>query len=88
MATSFTVGSEADLNTALSQIDTSTATDTAYTITLNSGLTGANALKLTTELDAINLGAGDTLTINGDGDVIDGGGTQRGFFVYSGAVTI
>jgi hypothetical protein len=83
MPTSFTVGSEADLNTALSQIDQSAATNTAFTITLNSGLTGANALKLTTALDAINLGKGDTLKIVGNGDVIDGGGDQRGFFVYS-----
>src|ERR1700722_2668468 len=88
MPTSFTVGNETKLNSALSQIDKSTATNTAFTITLNSGLTGAHALELTTELDAINLGKGDTLKIVGNGDTIDGGGSQRGFFVYSGKVTI
>jgi hypothetical protein len=91
MTTSFAIGSENDLNSALQQIDvgrSSSAIDTNYTFNFASGLTGASALKLTSALAAINLAGGDTLTINGNGDAIDGGGTQRGFFVYSGQVTI
>jgi hypothetical protein len=89
--TIFTVASETDLNNALTAIDltgASSAPNTAYTITLNSGLTGANALQLTAALHAINLAQGDTLTIQGNGDTIDGGGSQRGLFVYSGKVTV
>jgi Hint domain len=79
------------LNTDITSIDVgggNAATDTTYTITLASGLTGASALALTTELEAINLGSGDTLDIVGSGDTINGEGSQRGFFVYSGTVDI
>ncbi|HEY4173737.1 MAG TPA: hypothetical protein VGM42_11980, partial [Rhodopila sp.] len=91
MPTSFTVTNEADLNNAIQQIDLtggSSVTNTAYTITFGAGLTGANALQLTSDLDAINLASGDTLTIDGGGAEMTGLGDQRGFFVYSGAVTI
>ena len=91
MPTSFTVTSEADLNGAIQQIDvsgSSSAADTAYTITFGAGLTGADALRLTADLYAINLASGDTLTIDGNGAAMNGLGDQRGFFVYSGAVTI
>ena len=91
MPTSFTVTSEADLNGAIQQIDvsgSSSAADTAYTITFGAGLTGADALQLTADLYAVNLASGDTLTIDGNGAAMNGLGDQRGFFVYSGAVTI
>lgn len=91
MPTSFTVTDEADLNSAIQQIDltgSSSAANTSYTITFGAGLTGMDALQLTTDLDAINLASGDTLTINGAGAEMTGAGDQRGFFVYSGTVTI
>ncbi len=85
MQTSFIVGSEADLNAALAQIDlggTSSVPATAYSISL------AGNVALGSELYAINLAAGDTLSIDGHGHTLDGGGTQRGLFDYAGAVTI
>jgi hypothetical protein len=84
MPTSFTVTDEADLNSAIQQIDltgSSSAPNTNYTITFGAGLTGADALQLTTDLDAINLASGDALTINGGGAEMTGLGDQRGFFV-------
>ena len=91
MSISFTVNSETDLNNAIQQIEPggrSSSTDTAYTITFGAGLSGQNALQLTTDLDAINLAPGNVLTINGNGAVINGAGLERGFFVYSGLVQI
>ncbi len=85
MPTSFTVGSEADLNAALAQIDltgASSAPSTAYTISLSSNIT------LTTDLYAINLAPGDTLAIQGGGHTLDGGGAHRGLFAYAGSVTV
>ena len=46
------------------------------------------ALNLTHDLEGINLAAGITLTIDGNGAVINGGGTARGFFAYAGNVGI
>jgi hypothetical protein len=83
--TSFTIASEADLNAVLTQIDlggASSAPGLLYSLTFAAGFT------LGSELYAINLAAGDTLTINGNGQTMDGGGVQRGFFVYAGDVTI
>ncbi|HEV2364217.1 MAG TPA: hypothetical protein VGS12_08485 [Caulobacteraceae bacterium] len=83
--TSFSVASEADLNAALQAIDLTGAQsrpNTAYTITLAAGFT------LASDLDAVNLASGDSLTINGGGQTMDGGGTYRGFFVYAGQVAI
>lgn len=40
------------------------------------------------DLPAINLPAGATLTIDGDGHALDGDGVARGLFVHSGATTI
>ena len=85
MLTSFTVGSEADLNAALAQIDlsgASSAPSTAYSITLSSSIT------LTTDLHAINLASGDTLAIQGGGHTLDGGGVHRGLFAYAGSVAV
>ena len=83
--TTFTVGSEAQLDAAIAAIDVNGADvlpDTHYTINL------ANGFTLSSDPDAINLAGGDTLTINGNADTISGGGAYRGLFVYSGNVDI
>jgi hypothetical protein len=85
MPTSFSVANEAQLNAAIQQIDVggaSAATNTAYSITLTAGF------MLTGNLDAINLASGSSLTVQGSNATINGGGVQRGFFVYSGTVAI
>lgn len=74
-----TVNDEATLNTELAQLAGST---TANTITIGETIT------LNTDLNLINLGAGGSLTINGNGVNIDGGGKFRGLTVYSGNVSI
>ncbi len=85
MPTSFTVGTEAALNAALAQIDlsgASSASSTAYTITLSSSIT------LSTDLFAINLAPGGTLAVEGGGHTLDGGGVHRGLFAYAGSITV
>src|SRR4051794_30152794 len=84
-STSFTVASTDDLNAALRAIDvggTSSAPNTAYTISFSSSFT------LTGQLYAINLAGGDRLAIEGNGDTLNGAGTYNGLFVYSGQVSI
>jgi len=78
-----------ELNDVLVQAAGKTAG--AYEIDLAAG---AN-IELTTELKAINLQAGVTLDIKGNGATLDGknettgvSDNQRGLFVYSGVVTI
>jgi autotransporter-associated beta strand protein len=81
----YSVASEADLNAALTQIDLgghSAAPNVAYRITFTAGFT------LTTDLYAINLPTGSTLTIDGAGFALDGGGKYRGFFDYAGGLTL
>jgi hypothetical protein len=87
LTTIFTVTTEASLNTAIAEIDTTgadAATNTAYTIDF------ADNIKLlgTVARDAINRDSGSTLTINDDGDTLDGTGAQRGLFVYAGTVDV
>ena len=92
MTTIFTVASEADLNAAIRAIDVGgadVAQNTAYTI----NITGP--ISLTTDLLAINLESGSSLTIAGTDGVggpaaqtLDGNGSQRGLFVYAGNVTV
>ena len=85
LQTQFTIASESDLNAALALIDLGGAQSAAnlnYTLTFTSGFT------LSSDLYAINLAAGDTLTINGGRQTLDGGGAHRGFFVYGGVVAI
>ncbi|MBO9663572.1 hypothetical protein [Dokdonella sp.] len=48
----------------------------------------ADDIVLGGDLPAVNLPAGATLTIDGDGHALDGGGVARGLFVYSGTATI
>ncbi len=82
------VTTEADLNKLIEAVDGATVAGT-YTIDI------AGPITLTTALDAINLHAGVTLDIqgtNGSGgaqnQTIDGGGDQRGLFIYSGDVNV
>jgi tetratricopeptide (TPR) repeat protein len=92
MTTEFTVASEADLNAAIRAIDLSgsdAATNTAYTIKITT------TISLTTDLLALNLPSGSSAIVegtNGSGaplvQTIDGNNNQRGFFIYSGAVTL
>ena len=87
--TVFTVATEADLDAALAAIDlggSASAVNTNYVILITTDLS------LTLDIPAINLAAGDTLSIQGDNAdntnlsaVIDGGGS-RGFVVNSGSV--
>ena len=89
MTTTYNVGSEGatfgntdttTLNGAIRTIDTGAAGN--YVIDLTSNIT------LTSQLLAFNLPAGSTLTIDGKGNVVNGGNTYNGFFAYSGSVTI
>src|SRR5262249_26445482 len=85
MPTSFQVANQTDLNNAIAQIDVggaSAASNNAHTITLTTSFT------LRTDLYAINLPSGPSLTPEGADATINGGGNQRGFFVYSGTVAI
>jgi len=80
------------LDTEIKWIDVTglnAAANTAYTINITS------QINLTSALEAINLDSGSSLIIegtNGSGaaktQTIDGEGDQRGFFVYSGTVTL
>jgi len=87
----FNVSSEAQLNSAIAAIDGSGAQAAANDVYVIN-ITGSIAL--TSTLEAINLPAGGSLTVegtdsNGQGSQvrsIDGGGSQRGFLVYSGNV--
>ena len=87
-----TITTIADLNNVIEQADNPNATSgTTFEIDL-----GTNApIALTSALDAINLAAGVTLDIEGDPTgaagvfaTLNGGGDQRGLFVYSGVVNI
>ena len=60
----------------------SSAPNIAYSITFTASFT------LTTDLYAINLAGGSTVTINGAGFTLDGGGKYRGFFDYAGGLTL
>ena len=76
------VTTEAQLNAAILAADNAVAYSGGYQILL-----GAN-LSISTPLDAINLPGGVNLDIQGRSFTLDGGGTQRGLFVYGGVVTI
>lgn len=71
-----------DLNAAIVAAD---AVTTPGTVTID--ITGSIALGATA-LEAINMQSGVTLDLVGNGNTLDGGGTQRGLFVYAGAVDI
>ena len=83
--TQFTVATASDLSAALQSIDVggaAAAAGTSYTITV------ASDIALNLALPAINLASGSTLTINGLGNTLDGGGTERGLFAYSGTAIV
>ena len=76
------VSTAGQLNDAIEEADSLGGGSTAaITLTGNIALNG-------TKLEGIYLEAGFTLDINGGGYTLDGGGTQRGLFVYAGAVDI
>ena len=77
-----TVSTIAELNAAILAAD---STFTPGTVTI--GL-GADIALGGTALLAVNLVAGVTLDIIGNGHTLDGGGSDRGLFVYAGAVTV
>ena len=83
--TTYDVASESDLNAAIESIDLTGAQsqpNLAYTIKFTT------SFALSTDLYAINLATGDTLTIRGANYALSGSGAERGFFVYSGVVAI
>ncbi|MEO6843358.1 MAG: Hint domain-containing protein [Bradyrhizobium sp.] len=95
LQTHFTITDEASLNGAIAAIDvggTDALDNTAYTIDFDLPQADGHTLTLTDPLNAINLANGSSLTIegldHGVADTIDGGGTERGLFVYSGTVSV
>ena len=82
------VSSASQLSADIEAIDNESEADggnsTAYSITLQAGAT----LTESADIDAINLAGKDTLTINGQGAVLNGAGAYQGLFAYSGATTI
>ncbi|MFZ3351831.1 MAG: hypothetical protein WA268_13270, partial [Xanthobacteraceae bacterium] len=92
VTTTFTASDFSSLNTAIEDIDATgadAATSTAYTIKV----TGTIDLAV---LEAINLDTGSSVTIEGMNSggtsaqvqTINGQNLERGFFVYSGSVTL
>ncbi|WP_338830264.1 Ig-like domain-containing protein [Bradyrhizobium sp. 27S5] len=86
----FNVSNVAELNAAILQMDSggvNAAPSASYTINITANFS------LTSELYALNLLSGSSVTINGsDGHggthTIDGLNAQRGFFVYAGNVNL
>ena len=82
------VSSAAELSADIKAIDLASQADggngTHYLITLQAGAT----LTESADISAINLAGNDTLTINGQGAVLNGAGAYRGLFAYSGTTTI
>jgi uncharacterized protein with beta-barrel porin domain len=72
----------ASLSAAIAQVDSNASASYVINIQNNITLTGAAA----NTLNAFNTTS--NVTINGGGFTLDGGGVQRGFFVYSGTVAI
>jgi hypothetical protein len=96
--TTITVTNEALLNAAIGTVDAATSgtfqidfnvsrlslgTDLGNTFTLN-GTTESDPV----DLFALNLHSGVALTINGEGDILDGGSNNRGLLAYAGNVII
>jgi hypothetical protein len=89
--TSFTISSDSisTLNADIASIDVlggNAASNTTYTITLNSDITLNSATS--SDLLAINLSTNSSLVIVGNNHTINGSNVQRGLFVYSGNVTV
>src|ERR1700722_104690 len=78
-----TVTSAAGLNTEIVAADAAAANSGTYVISL-----GTNISLGSTALEAFNLPQGVTVDLIGNGFTLNGGGTQRGLFVYAGALDI
>ena len=82
------VSSASQLSADITAIDLASQADggngTNYVITLAAGAT----LTERADISAIKLTGKDTLTINGQGAVLNGADAYRGLFVYSGSTTI
>ena len=76
------VSDGASLSAAIAQADSNAATSYVINIQNNITLSGAAA----DTLNAFNTTS--NVTVNGGGFTLDGGGVQRGFFVYAGSVAI
>ena len=76
------VSTASGLNAAIEQAD-GLASGSIETITFSSDINLG-----TTELEALNLAPGVTVDIDGGGNTLNGGGTQRGLFVYAGRVDV
>jgi Hint domain len=82
--TSFSVANEVQLNTALADVRVGNI-NTNYTITYAAG---GGTLSLNQALFQVEVPSGGTLLIDGGGQTMNGGGTEAGFFVSSGNVTL
>lgn len=82
MASSFTVGTEADWNTAVTVIAGTgfTPFGTDYTLSLTTSV-----LNLASDPIALITPASGSVTIEGNGGTLDGGDTARGLFVHPAA---
>ncbi len=78
--TVLTASDATSLISALTTIDNDPVNSYRIDITQNITLTGSDTLPVITSTSVI--------TINGGGYTLNGGGVQRGFFVYSGTVAI
>ena len=86
--TPFTVTDEAQLDEAIQAISAGgaqAAANTSYAITL---APAGGTMKFDDQLDAIDLLSGSSLTIDGQGAILDGQKQQRGFIVSGGTVTL
>jgi hypothetical protein len=87
--TNFTITDAASWNAAVDAIDakgTDAEDGISYTFDIAPAL--GTTIALDQALHPIDLDAGSSLTILGGGATLDGGGTERGLFVYAGAVTV
>jgi hypothetical protein len=84
----FSVKTEADLNGVLGAIDAGGGLAKPNTTYLISLAAPSGTLSLTTDLDPVNLAGGSKLILAGNGQTIDGGGTERGLMVFGGSVEI
>ena len=96
--TTFVVGTEAELNQAIADVDAATAPG-AYTIQLNGNVTEGTdtgdaitfegqALSAPADLYAFNLQSGVSVTLDGAGFALDGAGQYRGLFAYAGTLAV
>ena len=82
------IRSEAALNAALASFSAGgalAAPDTSYTLDIDAS---AGTIPLDAAIQPIDLLPGSSLTIEGNGATLDGGGSQRGFFLADGALTL